>query len=140
MTNIKLIKNLQLNKEGSQEAAIISVLASNVIMNNNRTAQDVIGPLSALNTQTKSNLVDAINEIGEQSSQNKKNLITVLESYGVSGLTENSTFSEIIQEIQELLSKNQNISGTSGGLYDTVDYENVFFSNYGKTTFEDTGG
>jgi hypothetical protein len=140
MNGFSVYGNLQLNKEGLPEAAIISVLASNVIMNNNRTAQDVIGPLSALNTQTKSNLVDAINEIGEQSSQNKKNLITVLESYGVNGLTENSTFSEIIQEIQELLSKNQNISGTSGGLYDTVDYKNIFFSNYGKTTFEDAGG
>ena len=137
MANIKLVKNLYLNGE-AEPIAIISALASNVIMRNNKNVQETIGLLASLNTVNKNSLVEAINEVCEQATDNKTKIIGALNSFlsDSEQIGFNATFDEIVEKINQIVEKSQKMGGATVGLYDYTDYANVIISDYGQTVFQ----
>lgn len=137
MANIKLVKNLYLNGE-AEPMAVISALASNVIMRNNKNVQETIGLLASLNTVNKNSLVEAINEICEQATDNKTKIIGVLNGFlsDSDQIGFNATFDEIVEKINQIVEKSQKMGGATVGLYDYTDYANVIISDYGQTVFQ----
>ena len=137
MANIKLVKNLYLNGE-AEPIAIISALASNVIMRNNKNAQETIGLLASLNTANKNSLVEAINEVCEQVTDNKTKIIGALNAFlsDSEQIGFNATFDEIVEKINQIVEKSQKMGGATAGLYDYTDYANVIISDYGQTVFQ----
>lgn len=137
MANIKLVKNLYLNGE-AEPMAIISALASNVIMRNNKNVQETIGLLASLNTVNKNSLVEAINEVCEQATDNKTKIIGALNTFlnDSEQIGFNATFDEIVEKINQIVEKSQKMGGATAGLYDYTDYANVIISDYGQTVFQ----
>lgn len=137
MANIKLVKNLYLNGE-AEPMAVISALASNVIMRNNKNVQETIGLLASLNTVNKNSLVEAINEVCEQATDNKTKIIGALNAFlnDSEQIGFNATFDEIVEKINQIVEKSQKMGGATVGLYDYTDYANVIISDYGQTVFQ----
>ena len=137
MANIKLVKNLYLNGE-AEPMAIISALASNVIMRNNKNVQETIGLLASLNTVNKNSLVEAINEVCEQATDNKTKIIGTLNAFlnDSEQIGLDTTFDEIVEKINQIVEKSQKMGGVAAGLYDYTDYANVIISDYGQTVFQ----
>lgn len=137
MANIKLVKNLYLNGE-AEPIAIISALASNVIMRNNKNVQETIGLLASLNTVNKNSLVEAINEVCEQATDNKTKIIGALNTFlsDSEQIGFDATFDEIVEKINQIVEKSQKMGGATAGLYDYTDYTNVIISDYGQTVFQ----
>lgn len=137
MANIKLVKNLYLNGE-AEPIAIISALASNVIMRNNKNVQETVGLLASLNTVNKNSLVEAINEVCEQATDNKTKIIGALNTFlsDSEQIGFNATFDEIVEKINQIVEKSQKMGGATAGLYDYTDYANVIISDYGQTVFQ----
>jgi uncharacterized protein (DUF4213/DUF364 family) len=137
MANIKLVKNLYLNGE-AEPIAIISALASNVIMRNNKNVQETIGLLASLNTVNKNSLVEAINEVCEQATDNKTKIIGALNTFlnDSEQIGFNATFDEIVEKINQIVEKSQKMGGATAGLYDYTDYANIIISDYGQTVFQ----